>query len=81
MPSSLPPRALCALRVPREWYAACRAGVVRSRTIVMAAQPVRIWGCFDGLVLIDAKPMHEHGVRFRDPGVNECKESQARGLL
>ena len=46
----------------------------------MAAQPVRIWGCFDGLVLIDAKPMHEHGVRFRDPGVNECKESQARGL-
>jgi hypothetical protein len=42
---------------------------------------VRIWGCFDGLVLIDAKPMHEHGVRFRDPGVNECKESQARGLL
>ena len=47
----------------------------------MAAQPVRIWGCFDGLVLIDAKPMHEHGVRFRDPGVNECKESQARGSL
>lgn len=43
---------------------------------IIANQPVRIWGCFDGLVLIDAKPMHEHGVRFRDPGVNECKESQ-----
>jgi hypothetical protein len=58
-------RALCGERTNRRW----------------AAQPVRIWGCFDGLVLIDAKPMHEHGVRFRDPGVNECKESQARGLL
>lgn len=52
------------------------ASVPQSIDAVVRHRPFRVYSCFDGLSVFDAAPMHTHGIRFREPGLNDCHAGQ-----
>merc|ERR1711998_583115 len=52
------------------------ASVPQSVDAVVRHRPFRVYSCFDGLAVFDASPMHTHGIRFREPGLNDFHAGQ-----